>query len=323
MTAGAIQDDGAADVCLPFILSGGRFRGRLVRLTSATTAILAAHDDPEAVSQLLAEAMVAAVALASGLKYSGIFTLQIQGGRGPVYTLVTDITSEGHLRGCAKFDPDRLSVELSRPRAEGSLPQLLGPGARLSFTVDQGPDTERYQGIVELAGESLAEGIHHYFRQSEQLESAIKIAVAPSHADPKQWTAAALLIQRMPEEGAAGHFNREEAEDLWRTAVIFLSSLKDPELLDLSLTPERVLNRLYATMGIRFAPRRPIAARCRCSRERSERILASFPMEEIRSFADNGEIHMTCEFCRADYVFREDELQELAAKFQPHKRSDS
>ncbi len=321
MTAGAKLDEGAADVCLPFLLSGGRFRGRLVRLTTAATTILAAHRDPEAVSRLLAQAMVAAIALASGLKYNGVFTLQIQ-GTGPVHTLVTDVTSEGHLRGCAKFDANGLSGELARPRAEGSPPQLLGPGATLSFTVDQGPDTERYQGIVELGGESLAEGIHHYFRQSEQLESAIKIAVAPSHGNPEQWTAAALLIQRMPEEGAARHFNREEADDLWRTAVIFLSSLKDAELLDLSLTPERVLNRLYATMDLRVAARRPVTAQCRCSRARSERILASFPMEEIRSYAENGEIHMTCEFCRADYVFREDELEELAARYQSHKRAD-
>jgi molecular chaperone Hsp33 len=265
---------------------------------------------------------VAAIALASGLKYTGIFTLQIQ-GKGPVHTLVTDVTSDGDVRACAKFDAGNLSSELARPRAEGSLPQLLGPDAKLSFTVDQGPDTERYQGIVELAGESLAEGIHHYFRQSEQLESAIKIAVARSYEGVETWTAAGLLIQRMPEEGAARHFNREEADDLWRTAVIFLSSLKDSELLDLSLTPERVLNRLYATMDIRFAPRRAVAARCRCSRERSERIIASFPMEEIRSYADNGEIHMTCEFCRADYVFREDELEELVARYQSHKRDET
>jgi molecular chaperone Hsp33 len=322
MIADAAPRDGAADTCLPFLLSGGRFRGRLVRLTTAATAILSAHQDPEPVSRLLAEALVAAVALASGLKYNGIFTLQVQ-GNGPVHTLVTDVTSDGDLRGCAKFDPETLSAELARPRAEGAGRQLLGSDTKLSFTVDQGADTQRYQGIVELAGESVAEGIHHYFRQSEQLESAIKIAVGLAGEDAKQWTAAALLIQRMPEEGAARHFNREEADDLWRTAVIFLSSLKDAELLDLSLTPERVLNRLYATMDIRFAPRRAVAARCRCSRERSERILASFPIEEIRSYAENGEIHMTCEFCRADYVFREDELEDMAAKYQSHKRGDS
>src|SRR5690606_10357420 len=104
------------DVCLPFLIGDGAFRGRLVRLTFAVTDILGRHNDPPEVSVLLAEAMVAAVALASGLKYSGVFTLQIQ-GKGPVHTLVTDVTSGGDLRGCAKFDAQALQAELAKPRA--------------------------------------------------------------------------------------------------------------------------------------------------------------------------------------------------------------
>jgi molecular chaperone Hsp33 len=302
-----------ADVCLPFILSGGAFRGRLVRLTAAATDILGAHKDPAPVSLLLAEAMTAAVALASGLKYKGVFTLQVQ-GKGPVHTLVTDVTSDGALRGCAKFDPDEVAAEMTRVQGGGSLPHLLGPGAHLSFTVDQGPDTERYQGIVELSGETLADAIHHYFRQSEQLESALKIvASAPKDGDDR-WCAAALLLQRMPEAGGSPILSREESDDVWRTAVILMSSVTDAELLDVTLAPERLLHRLFATLDARAARPRPVAAQCRCSRDRSERILASFPVEEVKSYADDGKIHMTCEFCRADYVFLESEIEAIAAK---------
>ena len=313
-----LMPDSAADVCLPFMLSGGAFRGRLVRLTAATTNILGAHKDPEPVSLLLAEAMAAAVALASGLKYKGVFTFQIQ-GKGPVHTLVVDVTSDGDLRGCTKFDADELTAELARSKPDGPLSRLLGLGAHLSFTVDQGPDTERYQGIVELSGETLADAIHHYFRQSEQLESAIKIVAAPPKNGPLtngagSWTAAALLLQRMPEAGGIPIANADDADDAWRTAVILMSSVKDTELLDLSLSPVRLLHRLFGTMDARAAPARPVAAKCRCSRERSERILASFPVDEVRSYADNGEIHMTCEFCRADYVFPESELEAIVEK---------
>lgn len=300
----------AADVCQPFILSGGAFRGRLVRLTAAATQILAAHKDPEPVSLLLAEAMAAAVALASGLKYKGVFTLQVQ-GKGPVHTLVSDVTSDGDLRGCTKFEPAEVAAEMAKARTGGSLPHLLGPGAHLSFTVDQGPDTERYQGIVELSGETLADAIHHYFRQSEQLESALKIVASQANGT---WTAAALLIQRMPEAGGVPIANREEADDAWRTAVILMSSVKDAELLDVTLTPERLLHRLFATMDVAAAKPRPVAAKCRCSRERSERILASFPVEEVKSYAEDGKIHMTCEFCRADYVFLESDIEAIAEK---------
>lgn len=302
------------DVCLPFIINNGAFRGRLVRLTGAVSEILKAHGDPAEVSALLAESVVAAVALASGLKYDGVFTLQVQ-GEGPVHTLVTDVTSAGEIRACARFDPERLAADLSKPRLPGGSRQLTGSSGHLAFTVDQGPDTERYQGIVALSGESLAESIHHYFRQSEQIESALKIAIGAPREDGL-WTAAAVFIQRMPEDGGRP-IDREDAEDAWRTAVILLGSLKDSEVLDLSLSASQLLMRLYATVGLRLLEPRPIVAKCRCSRERSERILASFPIEELRTYAQDGIVHMTCEFCRTDYAFSETELSDNASRDRP------
>jgi len=314
MAAGAgISGRGMTDdVCLPFLVNGGAFRGRLVRLTSSVTEILERHKDPEPVSRLLGEAMATAVALAAGLKYRGIFTLQVQ-GKGPVHTLVTDVTSDGDLRGCAKFDAEAVAAEIARPRPEGLEPHFFGLGGHLAFTVDQGPHTERYQGIVELAGENLADAVHHYFRQSEQLESALKVAISPPAEAGGQWTAAALLLQRMPEDGGIRLAANEDMDDAWRTAVILLGSLRDAELLDLAITPERLLTRLFFTIGVMPSARRAIVAKCRCSRERSERILASFPVEEIRSYAENGKVHMTCEYCREDYAFAVEDLETIVA----------
>ena len=301
------------DVCLPFIVNGGAFRGRLVRLTGAVNEILQRHKDPEPVSALLAEAMAAAVALAGGLKYTGVFTLQIQ-AKGPVSMLVTDVTSEGDVRGCTKFDAEAVAAEIVRVRPHGKSPRLVGAGGHLAFTVDQGPDTARYQGIVELSGENLSEAVHHYFRQSEQLESAIKLAVAPPKAPGESWRAGALLLQRMPEEGGLKLLSRDELDDAWRTAVILMGSVKDTELLDLSMTPERLLTRLFTTVGVVPQQRRPIRFKCRCSQERTERILASFPVEEVRSYADDGKIHMTCEYCRAAYVFTVAQIEDVARR---------
>lgn len=314
----ALSANPAADVCVPFMVNGGAFRGRIVRLTASVTDILTRQRSPAPVSAILAEAMASAVALAGGLKYTGVFTLQVQ-GKGPVKMLVTDVTSEGELRACVKYDAAAVEAEMVRTRSGGLEPHLLGPGGHLAFTVDQGPDTERYQGIVELSGESLAETVHHYFRQSEQLESALKVAVATPQTPDEPWIASALLLQRMPEEGGLKHLSRDEAEDAWRTAVILLGSLKNSELLDLTLSPERLLTRLFFTIGVVPSARRPIDFQCRCSRERSERILASFPVEEVKSYAQDGVVHMKCEFCAADYAFSESELAELASQ----QRSDA
>ncbi len=309
------------DICLPFLVNGGAFRGRLVLLTGAITDILTRHCGPEPVSALLAEAVATAVALAGGLKYIGVFTLQIQ-SKGAVNTLVADVTSTGEVRGWAKFDAAAVAAEVLRVRPDGLRPHFVGSEGNLAFTVDQGPDTERYQGIVELTGDSIAEAVHHYFRQSEQLEAALKVAVAPPKLAGQPWTAAALLLQRMPEAGGVRLASPEALDDAWRTAVILLGSLKDAELLDLSIAPERLLARLFTAIGVVPAARRPIRFKCRCSRTRSVRILASFPVEEISSLAENGLVTMTCEFCRTDYVFPVTELDAIVSNYRAEDERD-
>ena len=315
MTTPPPIDDSARDVCLPFLINDGAFRGRLIRLSDAATDILNRHNDPEPVGVLLAQSLVAAAALAGGLKYDGVFTFQIQ-GTGAVRTLVVDVTSDGHVRGCVKYDAATLEEEEARPRAAGAPLRLLGSDGHLAFTVDQGPDTERYQGIVDLAGETIADAVHHYFRQSEQLESALKIAVVPPSEPGEGWRTAGLIVQRMPEEGGVRHYDSEELEDAWRAAVILLGSLTDEELVDPSLSPLKLLARVYGTVGARLTTARPLVAQCRCSAERSRRIIASFPVQELKTLAVDGEVRMTCEFCHESYVFPESELDSLVG--QPH-----
>lgn len=305
----------STDVSQAFVLADGAFRGRLVRLSRSVTDILTRHNDPEPVAQLLCEALVSAVALAGGIKYDGVFTLQAQ-GKGPVRTLVADITSEGKLRGWAQYDRDALAPVLAKGRPENLAPHLLGQGY-LAFTVDQGPDTERYQGIVELGASSLADAVHNYFRQSEQIASALMVAVAPPDPSTGQaeWRAAALVLQRMPEIGGKAVLSDDEAEDAWRTAVVLMGSATKQELLNPALPPNQVLYRLFATMGVRSPGPKLVSFGCRCSRARSERILASFPVEEVKSLAEaDGSVHMTCEFCRTAYVFTAAEVDAFATR---------
>lgn len=301
-------------VCRPFLLYDGAVRGRLVRLNGVAEEILGRHAYPTAVNKLLGEAMAAATVLADGLKFVGSFTFQMQ-GNGPVHTVVSDITNTRALRGCAKFDVEALEG-LDGSISDGglSLQQLVGVG-HMAFTVDQGPDTERYQGIIEMEGSSIGDCIHQYFQQSEQLETAVKIVAGQSSEDGVNgaWQASALLLQRMP--GDRLDVTDEESDDAWRTAVILLSSLTDEELLDANLSEEQVLQRLFGTVGGRLLDSINLTIGCRCSRERSEKILASFPMEEIRSMSENGMISMTCEFCEVNFSFSEKELDQLEAKF--------
>src|SRR5512144_1247187 len=242
----------------PFQIEAPRLRGRLVRLGPAVASVLTGHDCPPPVASMLAEAMAMGAVLASGLKYDGIFTLQLQGD-GPVRLMIVDITSGGDIRGYARCDAGRLA---SAPRSTESLvPRLFG-AAYMSFTVDQGPGTDRYQGITSLEGATLSDCFHAYFRQSEQLQTAIRLCASDMAESGKEPRAAALMLQRLPVESA---LRAEEAEDDWRRAVIMMSSATTSELLEPSLSSSDILFRLFHEDGARIYRKRPLRHHCRCS----------------------------------------------------------
>ncbi|MDB5406416.1 MAG: Hsp33 family molecular chaperone [Rhodospirillales bacterium] len=295
------------DLVQPFQIESSALRGRLVRLGSAVDTILTQHDYPEPVAIMLGEAITLAAILAGALKYEGVFTLQTKGD-GPLHLLVADVTSAGALRGYAQFDRDkldRLIAESGAAALHGSVPKLLGAGY-IAFTVDQGEHTERYQGIVELQGGRLADCAHHYFRQSEQIQAGIKLAVG---RDPVAgtWRAGGLMLQRLPTESGR-HFIDELEEDRWRRAMVLMSSSTVGELLDPCLAPNDLLFRLFHEDGVRVYDAHDLAARCRCSRERIERVLRSLPEEDRTDLAVDGEVRVTCEFCNAQHVFSPEEV---------------
>jgi molecular chaperone Hsp33 len=291
----------------PFLIDAGAVRGRVVRLGSAIDGILAEHAYPQAVAALLAETLAMAAVLAGALKFEGIFTLQIQ-AEGAVPLIVADVTSGGDLRGYARFDGPKLEAALAAGGAV--VPSLLGKGY-LAFTVDQGPDTDRYQGIVELSGDSLATCAHRYFEQSEQLETTVKLAVRPP-ADGCGWRAAAAMVQRMPLGPQSPIFTAEEAEESWNRAVILLESAREDELLGPQIGVETLLYRLFHAEGLHLHEPRALAARCRCSAERVAGTLKSFPRAEVESMRDDsGDVVVVCEFCKSRYVFANADLDQL------------
>ena len=304
------------DHALPFQLDALGVRGRFVRLGPTLDAVLERHGYPLAVAQPLAEAMVLCAALATSLKYDGIFTLQISGD-GPIRLLVTDLTTDGALRGYAQFDSWKLAVALGgRSEApEGYVPKLFGHG-RLAFTVDQGQHTERYQGVVPLEGATLADCAHIYFRQSEQLPTGIKIAARRDERDgAPHWRAAALMVQQMPEFDA-GRLDRdlEQREDDWRKAVILMASATEAEMLAPDLPAARLVYRLFHQEQPRGFERRPFVARCRCSRGRIDRVLRSIRREELDDMRDpSGRVAVKCEFCSTEYLYSDDDLDRIYA----------
>ena len=309
-------DDGRTDdLVQPFQIDRFGLRGRLVRLGETVDTVLGRHDYPDSVARLLGEALALAACLASSVKYEGVFTLQAK-GNGPVSLLVADVTSDGALRGYAGFDAAAVAALETRPSAP-TVARLFG-GGYVAFTVDQGSKAQRYQGIVELQGATLAECVHHYFQQSEQIDTAIKLACERAGA---AWRAGALMVQRLPEQretdqpelDVEGEWG-EGSEEGWHRAVLFMSTATAAEMIDPRLTPRELLFRLFHEDGVRVFRPRFLEERCRCGRGRVEKVLVSLPRAEIESLKeDDPELVVTCEFCNRSERFSADELDRLYA----------
>ena len=279
---------------LPFHLDERPVRGRLVRLGPLADALLRRHDYRPEVAKLAGEAMALAAGLAAALKFEGSFSLQAK-GNGPLSMLLADCTHAGALRGYAKLNEERFAG-LETP----STAALLGKGY-LAFTCDQGPDMDRYQGIVAIEGETLTDMTGEYFRNSEQLDTYLKLACEET---PAGWRASALVLERVA--GAGGldqQMDQEEQQEAWQTATILARTISTQELLDDTLSGEQVLHRLFHAEGLRLDRPRPLSYGCRCSRDRLLNVLGGFSNDDLDHMADAGTITMTCEFCNFDFRF--------------------
>lgn len=298
------------DLILPFRLEEANLRGRLVRLGPVYQETIKNHGYPKPVAELLGECVTLAAVLAGALKYDGLFTLQIQCD-GPVNLLVVDIASSGELRATARYDAEK--VQAAESKEGGVVPRFLGKGS-LVFTVDQGADMDRYQGMVGLVGDTLADCADEYFKRSEQIETAIELVAQPDGKNGP--AAAALMIQRMPGEVSDKQASDsvDAAEEHWNRAVVLLRSVTADELLiDPALTPEDILYRLFHQEGVSIFDAKPLTYKCRCSRDKVKATLASFPKAEVAQLKEDGKVIVTCQFCGLDYLFEEDEVDALHA----------
>jgi molecular chaperone Hsp33 len=296
-----------------------------VRFGPAIDTILSRHNYPLPVAKLVGEAIVLTVLLGSTLKFEGRFILQTQSD-GPVRMLVIDYTTPGKVRACARFDKTRVADAIASGAADAGA--LLGRG-HLAMTIDQGPDSARYQGIVALEGKDLEHAAHEYFLRSEQIPTKVRLAVAEqllAGADGARhrWRAGGLLLQFLPQaserarqpdldpgdvpEGVELPVLPED--DAWVEGRSLVATVEDLELLDPDVSAEQLLYRLFHQRGVRVFRSRNLHAQCSCSREGVERMLRSFPQDDRDHMVENGKITVTCEFCNSTYVFAPMDVRE-------------
>lgn len=260
-----------------FLFEGAPVRGEIVHLDATWRAVLERHEYPEPLRATLGELMAAAALLSATIKFTGSLILQVQ-GNGPVKLIVVECTSDQTMRATAKWDGELPS---------GGLRELVGDG-RFVITIAPGDAKQTYQGVVSLAGDSVASALEHYMASSEQLETRLWLA-----SDPTQ--AAGMLLQKLPGSSDAD-------PDAWNRAVRLGETVTTRELL--ALPARQIVHRLYHEEDIRVFEARVVSFRCSCSRERVTNMLRLLGRDEVKSILqERGAVDVSCEFCNRRYAF--------------------
>jgi molecular chaperone Hsp33 len=235
------------------------------------------------------------VLLAGSLKFEGTLTLQLRGD-GRVSMLVAQATSDLTLRGVVQLrqtDAADVDVALAASSDTGDLRALIGNG-QMIISVEQG-DAPAWQGVVPLDGASLAACLESYFESSEQLSTRFVFAA-------NEQRAAGVLLQKMPGATGEGEAAAAQGQLVWEEAGLLLATLGGGELL--AVEPQQLLPRVFAGHDLRLLDGDAVRFACRCSRERVARMLESLGGEEVQGIlAEDGEVTVTCEFCKMPYRF--------------------
>ena len=299
------------DRVIPFQLETADVAGRFLRAEQMVTEVLDRHNYPEPIARLLGEALMVLALVASGIKLRGRMILQIQGD-GAVPMLVAEYSAGGDLRGYADVKQDMFERWTGGEEVNPFL--LLGKG-HVAITVDNGPDTKPYQGIVPIEGKSLSAVILRYIEQSEQIMSSLKIHLDRVKLDNKYvWRGSAILLQKLGKAGddfKVSAVNEEENENWERVCALFHTATQD-EMIDPELEPEELLYRLFHEETVRVFDSKTIQFHCSCSAVRLKNFIVNSSLDDINHMAEDGKsIKADCQFCGAQYSF---DLQEILSE---------
>lgn len=276
------------DTLTRFLLERSGIRGVVVHLDQTWAEIAGRNDYPLPVASRLGETCAAAALFTGHAKIDGRLSVQLR-GTGALRTLFAECTAAGTLRGIAHYEA---------PLPSPLTPRAFGPGSLLAITIESTPpgaqETTRYQGLVGLDADSLAEAFEGYFQQSEQLPTRLLLASVEGRA-------AGLMLQKLP--GADGD------RDGWDRCNALFETLGGQELAELPV--ETVLHRLFHEERVKVLDRRPLAFACSCSRERVGDMLRTLGPDEARGALQDGVAEVHCDFCGEAYRFEAEQIEAL------------
>jgi len=189
--------------------------------------------------------------------------------------------------------------------AAASFRRLVGENGRVVVTIEGNDSGMRYQGIVPLTGNSLAECLEAYFASSEQLPTRVRLAADNSRT-------VGLLVQKLPERGGAEVEEGSASAQAWRDAERGIAAVRPAELVGSSL--QTVLEERFGQRDLRVFKGSQVEFSCRCSQARVAGLLRSLGVDEVRDvLREQGTVEVTCEFCQRPYKFDAFAVEQLFA----------
>lgn len=307
------------DTVLPFQLDASDVRGRVVRLDGALDEILRQHQYPKAIEALVAEMALLTALIGQSIKLRWKLSLQVR-GKGPARLIATDYygpEEEGgaaRIRAYASYDAERLDAEAD-PFSQ------IGEGY-FAVMLDQGPHMTPYQGFTPIAGGSLSACAQTYFAQSEQLPTRFSLTFGRSQApgQPEHWRGGGIMLQHMPQPGmsvndsgagGSGQGGLMDHTDIligtpaenWNRVNILLNTVEEIELIGPSVSPSKLLVRLFSEEEPRVFDPVEVHFGCSCSEDKVRQTMSIYSAKDIQKMTTpERTVTADCQFCGAHYV---------------------
>jgi len=276
--------------------------GNILGLACVTTDLVdqaaRLHGTSPTASAALGRALTGGALMALLLKQDQSLALKFEGG-GPIQKIIVEADRLGTVRGFVG------NPAADMPPREGKLDVsgVVGKNGFLTVVKDLG-GKENYQGIVSLRNGEIAQDMAYYFAESEQIPSAVGLGVFVE-TDCTISAAGGFLIQAFPPAD----------ETLIETLMARLGGMPPvTKILREGGTPESLLEMIFDGIPCQLLEMGGLNLACSCSRRRLERVVISLGSREIETLIEEqGDIDITCEFCRSTYHFKKKDLEAILA----------
>lgn len=286
------------DYLVRILTKNGSIRALACVTTELTAEGARRHKTLPTATAALGRGLTGGVLMGALLKTGQRVSLKLE-GNGPLGKVLIEAQSNGEVAGTVG-NPE---VDLPPRNGKFDVAGALGRAGFLTVTKDLGLK-EPYGGTVQLVSSEIAEDLTWYLTESEQTPSAIGLGMYLAE-DGTVGAAGGFLIQTLPPQDAG----------LVDTLMARIEQMPPlTEFFRTGGTPEQLLELLFADIPYDTLEKRALAFRCTCTREKGEKALVAQGRQSSEEIIDReGEIFVTCTFCREEWRFGREDLNRIFA----------